>query len=115
MVEALKKIKPPVIRWPGGCFADSYHWQDGIGPRADRPVRRDHAWGEIETNRFGTDLPDELGPFGIDRESRSRTQGLVAGFVGDDGAGDGTCGPSLADMDLQGTPEAVKKQALGAR
>ncbi|MBM3211435.1 alpha-N-arabinofuranosidase, partial [Candidatus Poribacteria bacterium] len=36
VVEALKRISPPVIRWPGGCFADDYHWEDGIGPREDR-------------------------------------------------------------------------------
>src|SRR6185503_20092379 len=37
LVDALKRIKAPVIRWPGGCFADSYDWRDGIGPRAQRP------------------------------------------------------------------------------
>ena len=39
LVESLKKIKAPVIRWPGGCFADSYDWRDGIGPRKNRPTR----------------------------------------------------------------------------
>lgn len=52
---ALKKIAPPVIRWPGGCFADDYHWRDGIGPREDRPERINIWWGEdIESNHFGT-------------------------------------------------------------
>jgi len=55
VVEALKKIKPPVVRWPGGCFADSYHWRDGIGPRDDRPKRVNVHWGRvIENNHFGT-------------------------------------------------------------
>jgi len=54
VVEALKKIRPPVIRWPGGCFADTYHWMDGIGPREERPVRVSF-WGDEETNQFGTD------------------------------------------------------------
>jgi alpha-N-arabinofuranosidase len=55
VVEALKKIRPPVIRWPGGCFADDYHWQDGVGPRAGRPRRVNIWWGEvIEPNAFGT-------------------------------------------------------------
>jgi alpha-N-arabinofuranosidase len=55
VVEALKKIKPPVVRWPGGCFADSYHWQDGIGPRKKRPKRINVHWGRvIENNHFGT-------------------------------------------------------------
>jgi alpha-N-arabinofuranosidase len=39
VIDALRKLKPPVIRWPGGCFADDYHWQDGIGPRDRRPRR----------------------------------------------------------------------------
>src|SRR5436190_21440490 len=38
VVDALKKLKIPVLRWPGGCFADTYHWKDGIGPKDERPV-----------------------------------------------------------------------------
>ena len=38
VVEALKKLRVPVLRWPGGCFADEYHWKDGIGPRDQRPA-----------------------------------------------------------------------------
>ena len=40
LVDALKAVHPGVIRWPGGCFADSYDWKDGIGPRGSRPTRR---------------------------------------------------------------------------
>lgn len=55
VVEALKAVRPPVIRWPGGCFADDYHWQEGVGPRADRPRRVNIHWGNVvETNQFGT-------------------------------------------------------------
>lgn len=68
IVERLKAIKAPVIRWPGGCFADSYDWRDGVGPRDKRP-RRTNFWVEdpdakrlsgtpvqlYETNAFGTD------------------------------------------------------------
>jgi alpha-L-arabinofuranosidase len=55
IIEALRKIKPVIIRWPGGCFADDYHWQDGIGPRSQRPRRINIHWGEvIETNQVGT-------------------------------------------------------------
>jgi alpha-L-arabinofuranosidase len=55
VIEALRKMKPAVIRWPGGCFADDYHWQDGIGPRAQRPRRINIHWGEvIEPNWVGT-------------------------------------------------------------
>ena len=52
---ALKRLSPPVIRWPGGCFADDYHWQDGVGPREQRPRRVNIHWGEVvESNQFGT-------------------------------------------------------------
>ncbi len=55
VVAALRKIKVPVIRWPGGCFADAYHWQDGLGPRDRRPVGINSAWNQSpETNHFGT-------------------------------------------------------------
>jgi len=55
VIEALRQIKPPILRWPGGCFADDYHWQDGIGPRQERPRRINIHWGEVvETNQIGT-------------------------------------------------------------
>ena len=53
--EALKDLNVPVLRWPGGCFADDYHWMDGIGPRDKRPSLRNNTWGgTIEDNSFGT-------------------------------------------------------------
>jgi len=55
VTEALKKIKIPVLRWPGGCFADEYHWKDGIGPYESRPKMINVHWGGvIENNHFGT-------------------------------------------------------------
>jgi alpha-N-arabinofuranosidase len=55
IVEALKKINIPNLRWPGGCFADEYHWRDGIGPREQRPKMVNTNWGGvIEDNSFGT-------------------------------------------------------------
>jgi len=55
VVEALKAIKVPVIRWPGGCFADEYHWREGIGPQSQRKVKINTNWGGVlEDNRFGT-------------------------------------------------------------
>lgn len=55
VIEALKTLHIPVIRWPGGCFADEYHWRDGIGPRQNRPVRVNTHWGGVEENNaFGT-------------------------------------------------------------
>lgn len=56
VVNALKKIQAPVLRWPGGCFADQYHWRDGIGEKGKRPVRVNTNWGMVkEDNSFGTD------------------------------------------------------------
>lgn len=54
VVAALREIRMPNIRWPGGCFADAYHWRNGIGPRAQRPRMRNDTWGQIETNAFGS-------------------------------------------------------------
>ena len=55
VIDALKNLHVPVVRWPGGCFADEYHWRDGIGPRAKRPVKVNTHWGGVtETNDFGT-------------------------------------------------------------
>ncbi len=55
VVAALKKMKIPVLRWPGGCFADTYHWKDGIGPKDKRPTIVNKWWGGVtEDNSFGT-------------------------------------------------------------
>jgi len=54
VLEAVKAIRPPVIRWPGGNFASGYHWEDGVGRRDMRPVRYDLAWEAVEPNQFGT-------------------------------------------------------------
>lgn len=66
VVEALKKIKVPVLRWPGGCFADEYHWMDGIGPKENRKKMINTHWGGVvEDNSFGTheffELCEQLG------------------------------------------------------
>lgn len=66
VVNALKNINVPNIRWPGGCFADEYHWKDGIGPRKDRPEIINTNWGGVtENNHFGThefmDLCEQVG------------------------------------------------------
>ncbi len=66
VVDALKKIRIPVLRWPGGCFADEYHWKNGIGPIEDRPSMVNTHWGGVtENNHFGTheflDLCEQLG------------------------------------------------------
>lgn len=72
LIDAMKSINPALIRYPGGCFADGYHWQDGIGPKDNRPVRKNRAWkklgkrlGPDDDNHFGTDeflrLCEEVG------------------------------------------------------
>jgi alpha-N-arabinofuranosidase len=60
LVDNLKRLKPPVIRWPGGCFADSYNWRDGVGPRAQRP-KRTNFWADTP---YLAKAPD--GPFKVD-------------------------------------------------
>src|SRR6476659_24391 len=66
VIAALRAIQIPNLRWPGGCFADEYHWMDGIGPRAERPTMINTHWGGVtENNHFGTheflDLCEQLG------------------------------------------------------
>ncbi len=66
VVKALKELHVPLVRWPGGCFADEYHWRDGIGPRDRRPVKVNTNWGGVEeSNAVGTheffDLAEMLG------------------------------------------------------
>ncbi len=66
VIAALKKMKVPVLRWPGGCFADTYHWMDGVGPKNKRPSMLNIWWGNVkEDNSFGTNeflnLCEELG------------------------------------------------------
>jgi alpha-L-arabinofuranosidase len=66
VVAALKKLKVPALRWPGGCFADTYHWRDGIGPKDQRPSMVNVWWGGVtEDNSFGTheflDLCEQIG------------------------------------------------------
>jgi alpha-N-arabinofuranosidase len=66
VVDALRALDIPNLRWPGGCFADTYHWRDGIGPREERPRIANTNWGDVvENNHFGThefmDLCEILG------------------------------------------------------
>ena len=66
VVAALRQLNIPNLRWPGGCFADEYHWMDGIGPKTSRPTMINTHWGGVtENNHFGTheffDLCEQLG------------------------------------------------------
>ena len=85
VVAALKKLKVPVLRWPGGCFADEYHWKDGIGPRDQRPSMINTHWGGVvENNAFGThefmDFCAQIGAAAL--FLRQRRQRLRAGNDG---------------------------------
>src|SRR6202166_1728686 len=61
LVDALRKIKAPVIRWPGGCFADGYDWKDGVGPAAQRP-RRTNFWAGEALVREQGNIPQKYDP-----------------------------------------------------
>lgn len=66
IVDALRELRTPNLRWPGGCFADGYHWRDGIGSREQRPKRVNQHWGGgLDNNAFGTaeflDLCEQVG------------------------------------------------------
>lgn len=66
IIDALRKLKIPNLRWPGGCFADTYHWKDGVGPKDKRPTIVNKWWGGVtEDNSFGThnflNMCEELG------------------------------------------------------
>jgi alpha-N-arabinofuranosidase len=55
VMEAIRGLGVPLLRWPGVNFLSGYNWKDGIGPKDARPVRPEGAWGFTESNRFGTD------------------------------------------------------------
>jgi len=55
VIDALKELRMPVVRYPGGNFTATYHWLDGVGPRESRPKRPELAWLGVESNAFGTD------------------------------------------------------------
>ena len=55
VIDALRELEVTVARYPGGNFVSGYHWEDGVGPKAERPVVRDLAWQSLESNQFGTD------------------------------------------------------------
>jgi alpha-N-arabinofuranosidase len=55
LLRAIADLKPPVIRWPGGCFASAYRWKDGIGPQHKRVKYPRSIWDDVDVNSFGTD------------------------------------------------------------
>ena len=101
VVAALKALKVPNVRWPGGCFADEYHWRKGIGPPTQRRATLNPNWGGvIEPNTFGThefmDFVDQIGSRGLSLGERrlghaagSRRMARVPDHRAADGAGQG--------------------------
>ncbi len=84
LVDNLKRLKPPVIRWPGGCFADSYNWRDGVGPRAQRP-KRTNFWTNTPYLTKAPDGPQKYDPnqFGTNEFARfCRLVGAEPYFAG---------------------------------
>lgn len=55
VMAALRELDMTMMRYPGGNFVSGYHWQDGVGPKSERPTVKDHAWNSLESNHFGTD------------------------------------------------------------
>src|SRR5437660_9657800 len=55
VIDLARELNVPIVRYPGGNFVSAYNWEDGVGPRAERPVRLDLAWRTRETNEIGTD------------------------------------------------------------
>ena len=53
VIELVKKLNVPIVRYPGGNFVSGYNWEDGVGPKENRPVKLDLAWFTTETNEFG--------------------------------------------------------------
>ena len=129
LVDNLKRLKPPVIRWPGGCFADSYNWRDGVGPRERRP-RHTNFWANNEYLQKAPNGPQKYDPneFGTVEFARfcklASAQPYLAGNVRSLTAHDfyewieycnsprGTT--SLADLRAQdGSPEALRVKYWG--
>ena len=116
VLEALKELKVPVLRWPGGCFADEYHWTDGIGPRESRPRMVNSNWGgTVEDNSFGTheffNLCELLGtePY-LSGNVGSGTVGELAKWVEYITAEDG---PMAAERKKNGREKPWKLKYLG--
>jgi alpha-N-arabinofuranosidase len=117
IIEALRRIRIPNLRWPGGCFADYYHWEDGIGPRDQRPTMVNTVWGGVtEDNSFGTheymELVRRLGtePFIVGNVGSGTVEEMANwwGYVNHPG------GSSLADLrTANGDPEPFNVRFWG--
>lgn len=81
VLDLIRKIDVPIVRYPGGNFVSGYHWEDGVGPKADRPAKLDLAWTVIESNQFG------LNEF-MDWAKKANTEAMMAVNLGTRGIDD---------------------------
>lgn len=81
VIDLIRKLNVPIVRYPGGNFVSGYHWEDGVGPKADRPEKLDLAWSVIETNEFG------LNEF-MDWSKKANTSAMMAVNLGTRGIDD---------------------------
>lgn len=116
----VKALRPGVLRWPGGNFAQTYHWRDGIGPRDDRPLRFDHFWSKPEPNQVGTDefldLCRQIGaePAITINSRTARPEDAAAWVEYCNGSPDTTWG-AVRTRNGQAEPQAVKLWAVGSQ
>ena len=84
VLNALKELKVPVMRWPGGCFADEYHWTDGIGPKENRPVMVNTNWGGTveELAKWVEYITAENGPMADQRKKNGREKPWKLKYLG---------------------------------
>lgn len=80
VIDLVKELQVPIVRYPGGNFVSGYHWEDGVGPKSERPSKVDLAWSVIETNQFG------LNEF-ADWAKKAGTQIMMAVNLGTRGPG----------------------------
>ena len=114
---ALKELKIPVMRWPGGCFADDYHWMDGIGPQALRAYISNNNWGgTLEDNSFGThEFLNLCEMLGIQPYISGKAQKVSVSFDGQNAVSKVLSAEVLTSKDVRNhndfsSPDAVKPE-----
>ena len=112
VLELIRQIDVPVVRYPGGNFVSAYHWEDGVGPRSLRPKRLEPAWTAVESNEFG------LNEF-MDWTKAANTTPMMAVNLGTRGAEDAKnlleyCNISGGTLYSDGVPTAIKTPITSA-
>ena len=103
VLELVKKLGVPIVRYPGGNFVSNYHWEDGIGPKDKRPVRPDLAWRSIETNQVGI---DEFQSWA----KKADTEVMMAVNLGNRGVEDALNCLEYCNLDTDTTYAALRRQ-----